>query len=410
MKPLQTCLVALLLTCAPNLSAQDPKKPDDKAKKALQEIAGSAEFLRAVPKKYATLGAVDTEKREIVILAEGEKEPTRWPLTADAEIKVRGWWGRLEDLRDSIPDQPRVWAWFKVDRAKKPVAIFMLADDLSEQDIHGDGLTVKSIDDKAIVFAMGKDKTRAVDRAECSLTRGAAAKLAVDLKVNDRVFVHRTMARQGFRTELLDGPAFQRHRTGQKQIMRQRWLKDGLPGAIGFLHVYAGEVDVILDHEAMRWGRSLAVGTKVELAAKPAINAVVKSVAAQREKTQVRLVVKSFDLADLTMGQRVQLKMPAPAAEIENAVVPPGIDGPKTKEERIEWFLANIYCTCKVGGDGCTGHFYTLASCNPNSCGAPNQTRKYIAKKIEEGWTNREIFDAILKERGPTMLRPHLLP
>jgi hypothetical protein len=285
----------------------------------------------------------------------------------------------------------------------------MLADDLSEQDMHGDGLGVKSIDKEKIVLTSAKDKTREIPRnASSYLRKNAPADLA-ELKPNDRVFL-RLPDKCPPKTQLLDRDSFEKLRMAQKQNLRGRWLKVGLPGSIGFLHVYAGEVDVILDHEAMRWGRSLRPGAKVELAAKPPINAVVKSVQAQREKTQVRLVVKSFDLADLSMGERVHMKMPAPPAEVENDVVPPGIDGPQTKAERIDWFLANIYCTCKVGGDGCTGHFYTLASCNPNACGAPNQTRKYIGAKIDDGWTNREIFAALLKERGPTMLRPHLLP
>jgi hypothetical protein len=69
-----------------------------------------------------------------------------------------------------------------------------------------------------------------------------------------------------------------------------------------------------------------------------------------------------------------------------------------------------MYCTCGVAGDVCTGHFYTLASCNPNGCAAPNATRKYLGEKIDAGWTNREIFQALYAQRGPLMLRPHLLP
>jgi hypothetical protein len=231
-----------------------------------------------------------------------------------------------------------------------------------------------------------------------------------DLKVNDRVFLFSQATPKGVQHDLMDRATLEERRTIQKERLRSVWIKDGLPGSVGFLHVYAGEVDVILDHEAMRWGRSLQPGAKVELVAKPPINAVVKAVTAQREKTQVRLVVKSFDLAELNMGQRIHLKMPAPSKAVEDDVAPPGIDLQRTKEERIDWFMANIYCTCPVGGDGCTGHFYTLASCNPNACGAPNLTRKYIAGKIDDGWTNREIFQALLKGRGPTMLRPHLLP
>src|SRR5207302_141328 len=69
-----------------------------------------------------------------------DKETKTWPVTADAELKVKGWWGRLEQFEP----QRRVWAWFQTDRAKKPVAVFMLADELSEQDIHG-GAVVKKV-------------------------------------------------------------------------------------------------------------------------------------------------------------------------------------------------------------------------------------------------------------------------
>jgi hypothetical protein len=63
-----------------------------------------------------------------------------------------------------------------------------------------------------------------------------------------------------------------------------------------------------------------------------------------------------------------------------------------------------------VKGDRCTGHFYSLASCNPNGCGMPNHMRRTLADKIERGLTDRQIFEELLKEHGPLLLRPHLLP
>src|SRR5262249_47780645 len=138
--------------------------------------------------------------------------------------------------------------------------------------------------------------------------------------------------------------------------------------------------------------------------------AVVKSVKPWRERTQLRLVVSGYDQTDLAPGQRVFLRMPAPAAEVENSPLPPDLDRPRTKEERVEWFLASIYCTCKISGDGCTGHFYTLASCNVNGCGMPNHMRRIVAGKIDKGLTDKQIFEELLKEQGPDLLRPHLLP
>src|SRR5204863_2695439 len=122
------------------------------------------------------------------------------------------------------------------------------------------------------------------------------------------------------------------------------------------------------------------------------------------------LVARSQELADLKPGLRLALRMPAPPPEVENSRFPPDLDQPRSRAERIEWFLASIYCTCGVRGDVCTGHFYTLASCNPNGCGKPNSMRGALDKMINGGLTDRQIFDELLKKHGPLLQRPHLAP
>jgi hypothetical protein len=109
-------------------------------------------------------------------------------------------------------------------------------------------------------------------------------------------------------------------------------------------------------------------------------------------------------------GDRVAVTMVQPRNDLLASTYPPDIDRPRTTEERIEWFLASIYCTCKVRGDICTGHFYTLASCNPNGCGAPNETRRQVREMIDKGRSDREIWDELLAAKGPLVLKPHLLP
>jgi hypothetical protein len=166
----------------------------------------------------------------------------------------------------------------------------------------------------------------------------------------------------------------------------------------------------MLDHEAIRWGRSLKPGDKVTLRTTPPTPAVVKLVRPWRERTQLRLVVAGADVAELVLGQRLLLHMTPPPVEVDTALLPPDLDRPRTRDERIEWFLSSIYCTCTVKGDGCTGHFYTLASCNPNGCGAPNARRKELAGLIDQGMTDRQIFEELIKRHGPDLLRPHLMP
>jgi hypothetical protein len=326
------------------------------------------------------------------LLIEGEKLAKVWPLAPDAELKVSGWWGRL----DQFTTGDRVWAWFQTDRKKQPVAVAMLADEPSEQDIHGPGLTLvrRSADGITVKPVKGAERT-----LKAKATEGLAEGKPVYLQSSG-----------GTARLVLTAAAFEERREAQKALLRKRWVGEGLPGTVTFLHRFSGEMELMLDHEAMRWGRALKLGDKVSLDASPPIPAVVKHVTPWRERTQLRLVVNSFDQTDLELGQRVRLHVAAPPPELDAAQLPPDLDRPRAKAERVEWFLASIYCTCKVKGDGCTGHFYTLASCNPNGCGMPNHVRKVIAAKIDAGLTDRQIFEQLLKEQGPELLRPHLLP
>jgi len=75
-------------------ATDDPKGSGsaDNAKKE-REIAGRSEFLRLLPKPFATLKAVDPKERTVTLLIDGEKEAKTWPVEPDAELKVGGWWG-----------------------------------------------------------------------------------------------------------------------------------------------------------------------------------------------------------------------------------------------------------------------------------------------------------------------------
>ncbi len=187
-----------------------PATPKDPAA-AIQEVAGTAEFLRNVPKKFGVLKAVDAGRRHVTFLADGDKEARDWALDPEAEIKRDGWWGRLSQFRPG----ERVWVWFRTDRHKQPTSIFLLADEASTQDIH-------------------------------------QVKVAA--------------------------PDFEASAQAQRAWLRKAWVRDGLPGTVSYAH-YHGEVELLLDHEAMRWGRSLKAGERVELAADPPVKAVVKGVA-----------------------------------------------------------------------------------------------------------------------------------
>ena len=334
----------------PQTSLYAGEKAGVDAKKAVKEVAGTAEFLRLLPKPFATLKAVDPLKGTVTLLIEGENEEKVWPMESDAEVKVGGWWGRLEQFRPG----DRVWAWLKLDRKKKPVSVVMLADLVSEYAFH-DSLRKKP----ESTFLPAEVKAREAE---------------------------------------------------QKAWLAKKWAEDGLPGTVTFLHLFSGELELTLDHEAMRWGRSLKLGDVVHLTADPPIKGVVKAATPWRERTVIRLVVGELESSELKIGQRLALKMTVPSEATAASLYPPDLDRPRSKPERVEWFLASIYCVCGVGKDICTGHFYTLASCNPNGCGMPNMMRAALGKMIDRGLTDRQILDDLLQEHGPLVLRPHLAP
>lgn len=372
----------------PNNPPAGTPKPDD----ALKEIAGAAEFLRLLPKPFATLKAVDAKARTVTLLIEGETVAKVWPVEPDAEVKVRGWWGRLEQLKPG----DRVWVWLKLNRNKQPVAVAMIADEPSEQDIHGDGLTIEKVDGATASLKAKKQPDRALE------WRAVGVPVA-----GNKAFLQSagTTVREAF-----DPAGFEAARSDQKAWLAGVWEAEGLPGTVSVQHTFSGELEIHIDHEGQRWARSLVPGSTVHIAADPPIKAVVRAVAPWRERTQLRLVVGELAAADLKPGERVRVKMTRPALEVLHGPYPPDIDRPRAKAERVEWFLASTYCTCKVTNNICTGHFYTLASCNPNGCAAPNETRKRVAALIDAGKTDREVWDELLAEKGPLMLKPHLLP
>lgn len=386
----------------PKKGTDDKAAPEKQVNDKIKEIAGRAEVLRAVRKEFATLKAIDLIRHRVTLLVDGESVPKIWELTPDAEVKRAGWWARLDQL--TLGD--RVWVWFKINRGKEPVAVLMLCDELSEQDIHGPGVTVEAREEQQITLKPVKGPNRTLPTKSVKARRGKDEASVDAFPKGERVYAQ---SAGGQARLLLDAAAFEALRAEQKAALRKRWSDEGLPGTVTFLHL-SGEMEFMLDHEAIRWGRSLKPGDKVTLQTTPPSPAVVKYVRPWRERTQLRLVVAGGDLAEMNLGQRLGLRMEVPSMEVDSALLPPDLERPRSRDERIEWFLSSIYCTCQVKGDGCTGHFYTLASCNPNACAAPNAMRKDLAGLIDQGLTDQQIFEALLKKHGPDLLRPHLLP
>jgi hypothetical protein len=346
-----------------------------------------------------------------LLVLEEETESKVWGLRPDAEVWHAGWWGRLDQF--TVGD--RVWVWFDTDGARQPLAVSLLADELSEQDLYAP-VKVKGVNTSVPgpgtvtleTVRGGKPTARAVKLAKAEVFRGDAKAPHDSLKVGEQVHVQTTGEDARL---ILDPAAFEKRRVAQQAALRKRWADEGLPGTLIFSRPEHHSVELMLDHEAMRAGRSLQVGDKATLQAAKPIPAVVQQVRPWRERTRVLLTVDGPEASALTVGERVPLRPSAPPAA-EDDPLPAGLGQSRDKTERVEWLMSGIYCTCGMH-DGCAGHFFTLAACNAGTntpCGMAKRTRAEVAEMIDKGQTDRQIFEALLEGRGPKLLRPHLSP
>jgi hypothetical protein len=139
----------------------------------------------------------------------------------------------------------------------------------------------------------------------------------------------------------------------QKGALEERWKRDGIPATLGAMHALVGEVEVVVDHEAMKWARALKVNdvVKIRVEKEKPINAAVLDVRPWNERTRVTLAVSGRDLADARVGQRIRLSVPEPAAEVLKSRLPPDAGRPREGAARLEWFLESTYCSCSIAGD-----------------------------------------------------------
>ena len=365
--------------------------------KKVKTVAGKADVLKHVRKRFAQFLSYDESHSSVRLRIEGDEEDTTWPMLADAEIKIHGWWGRPGQLRT----KKRVWVWWMIDREKKPKAILMLADEMSEQDIHHQPLEITALAEREVTVHVPDEKKIPARKLRLADNYDGPRKIGAKVIVQSEG----NILHQAVRPE-----DFEELRSKQQEWLRQVWRKEGLPGRVSFLHPISGEMDIILDHEAIRWGRYLKLGDKVTIRTKRAVTAVVKTVQPWRERTQIRLVTNSgLDQLDYILGERIDLLVPEPPKEIQSSTLPPDLGRLKEKEERVQWFLSTIYCSCGIQGDKCTGMFYIQASCNVNGCGMPNIMAGDIREMIDQGLPDQKIYAKLVTEKGRDLWRPHLL-
>lgn len=400
-------------------SADEPKptnvKRQDDYKSLIDkslETAGPHGNLDATSRHFGILKAVDPQRQRVTLLVDGDKEPKQWSVRPGAELWCAGWWGRLDQF--TVGD--RVWIWLDTDSSKQPVSVALLCDELSEQDLYAPvQIKAMNISDPeggtvTLESTRGKKPTvRTVKLSTAQVYRDNAQVPHDSLKVGELVHVQTTGEDARL---ILDSAAFEKRRSAQKAELAKRWANEGLPGTLIFSHPERREFELLLDHEAIHWGRSLKEGDKVALQAANSPAAEVRQLRPWRERTQILLRIDGSEPLALPVGQRVSLRLAAAPSAIDYGKLPTSLGKSNSKTERVEWLAASVYCPCMMH-DECAGHFFTLAACNSGDktpCGTAKSIRADVAEMIDKGHTDRQIFEELVKQRGTNLVRPHMSP
>lgn len=372
------------------LAFQDSAKPDPIEKERTS-------LLRHSLKPHATYLGIDKAGGEALLKLE-DGTTKAWAIDPGAEIRIRGFWGATEDL---TPGE-RVWVWARTDREKKVRAVIMIADELSEQDIHQVPWTLVAHDAAARSIVVRRKLDGKTDQ-----TRTLKVPATATVPAAQTTVYVQTAGEEVVRVATAEELSMLKE--AQKARLEERWRKTGLPGTITGLHLLSGEIEITLDHEAMRWGRSLKPGDPVTLNFDKPVQATTLEVRPWYERTRITLVSIGRDLADAAIGRRIRVSIKEPPAELLKSPIPLDADRPREPSARAEWMLASTYCSCSVAGDVCTGMFYTLAACNTMTCGMPNRVRSFVRPLFDKGMTDRQIFEQMEKEFGLSLWKPHLL-
>ena len=90
--------------------------------------------------------------------------------------------------------------------------------------------------------------------------------------------------------------------------------------------------------------------------------------------------------------------------------MPPDLGRFTGRQERVDYFLSTVYCSCGMMGTSCAGHWNTLAACQLHGCGMPSVITQLIGDWIDAGKSDREILAALVERDGKKILHQHQQP
>ena len=348
--------------------------------------------------------SMDPAGKSLTVATDHDKKEHQLALSSQTEFHVEGAFGSLADFSPGRS----VYLIATVDEKKEMAGIHALADDftmqamsrpfvLKEHDLTNGRL--KFIDEKSRKPTM---ELKVI--AETRLPGGTSGKLQTGRAY---YFTATRAGPERTAVELLDEPAFEARRSQRVQHQRDELARSGLHGTVLNVETSVPRLEVMIRRSDTWFARSWKVNDAVQFIAAGQATVAARVIAVQPDYSRVRVRLDFTGLAtpEVRPGDEVAIlgKLPA-KIEFES---PPDLGRFSGRQERIDYFLSTIYCTCGMIGSSCAGHWNTLAACQLHGCGMPNLITKLVGERIDAGKSDAAILAELIERNGRTILKPH---
>ena len=355
-------------------------------------------------KTGARIASIDTGA--VTVVADTDREEHRITFTPHTEFYYHGAWAGAGDFTAA----QRVFVIATTDEKGKWSTAHALADEISMQAM-SEPPTLKQSDGRFLLFAHGRERKASVKLMYDRRMRISTSN-AVPLAVGQMYFFNsRQQGDERSAAEVFDARSLAAERGLREKQNLELAAKLGLLATVAELDETRHRVHLLVRRADAWFARSLAANDKVLLRSvgrdQPEEFAVLEA-RPDYTRERVALSVAPARVKTFQPGERVHLVFPLPGGL--DAETPPDLGRFTVRQERLDYFLSTIYCSCGMLGTSCAGHWNTLAACQLHGCGMPSVMTQLIGDWVDAGRSDQEILTALVQRDGKKILRQHHQP
>ena len=355
-------------------------------------------------KTTAQIVSLDVAGKSLTVWTDHDQKEHQLWLTPHTEFHVEGAWGTLSDFQTN----QSVYVIATTTEKKEMVGLHAMADDLSMQ-VMTQPYSLKEYDAQGgrVVLLDEQGRKTAIELKVNAATQ-FSTQSAGALKAGGSFYFSATRnGAERMVTELFDLASLAARREQRIRKQHDALAKSGLHATVLKVDAANHRLEAMILRADTWYARTWKLNEPVQLRADsaPAFSGRVTAVHPDYSRVRLTLDFTHGETPAMRPGEEVTILGKLPAKP--DLDTPPDLGRFTGRQERIDYFLSTIYCSCGMLGNSCAGHWNTLAACQLHGCGMPNLSTKLIGERIDAGQTDAAILTELLERNGKNILRLH---